>query len=220
VSLFVLQIGVEPLQSELLLQPLPLPEQTWLSQLPPLPQSLLRLHSTQVLLFVLQIGVEPLQSELLLQPLPPPEQTWLLQLPPLPQSLLRLHSTQVLLLQMGVDPPQSLFRVHDPPPSGMAPVPPVVVQVFVVKLHDPPLPQSRSLKHWTHAPSPEQSGAREFLQSLAEAHSTHCPAMLQMCFVGSVQSVAARHWTHMLWAASQSGVAPLHPELDVQLLVH
>jgi hypothetical protein len=66
--------------------------------------------------------------------------------PPLPQSLLRLHSTQVLLLQTGVEPPQSLFLEQDPPPG----VPPVVVQVFVVKLHIPPLPQSRSLKHWTH----------------------------------------------------------------------
>jgi hypothetical protein len=75
----------------------------------------------------------------------------LLQVPPLPQSLLRLHWTQVRLLQTGVEPLQSLLLMHDPPP-GMPPV-----QVFVVRLHVPPL-QSRSLKHWTHAPSPEQSG--------------------------------------------------------------
>jgi hypothetical protein len=138
--------------------------------------------------------------------------------PPLLQSLLRLHSTQVWLLQIGVEPPQSLLRVHDAlPPPGM---PPVVVQVFVVKLHVPPLPQSRSLKHWTHAPSPEQSGAPEFLQSLARAHSTHCPPALQMCFVGSEQSDALRHSTHMFWVVSQSAVLPLHPEFAVQLVVH
>jgi hypothetical protein len=47
-----------------------------LLQVPPLPQSLLRLHWTQVLLLVLQMGVAPLQLELLLHPVvPPPEQT-------------------------------------------------------------------------------------------------------------------------------------------------
>jgi hypothetical protein len=44
-----------------------------LLQVPPLPQSLLRLHSTQVLLFVLHTGVDPLQLELLVQPVPAPE---------------------------------------------------------------------------------------------------------------------------------------------------
>jgi hypothetical protein len=141
----------------------------------------------------------------------------LLQVPPLPQSLLRLHWTQVLLLHTGVDPPQSLLLMHDPPPPG---IPPVVVQTFVVKLHVPPVPQSRSLKHWTQAPSPEQSGAFESLQSAATPHSTHCPPALQMCFIGSVQSEAPRHWTHMLCVVSQSGVAPLHAELALQLLVH
>jgi len=53
-----------------------------LSQLP-LPQSLSRLHSTQVRLLVLQIGVDPLQSVLLPQPVPVPEPP----LPPLPLPL-------------------------------------------------------------------------------------------------------------------------------------
>jgi hypothetical protein len=45
-----------------------------LLQVPPSPQSLVRLHSTQVLLFVLHTGVDPLQSALLLQlPVPAPE---------------------------------------------------------------------------------------------------------------------------------------------------
>src|SRR5262249_54911907 len=97
---------------------------------------------------------------------------------------------------------------------------PVVEQVFVVRLHVPPVPQSRSLLHWTHMPSPVQSGARELVQSFATAHSTHCPAMLQIRFVGSEQSEALLHSTHMLWAVSQCGVAPAQSESAVQLLVH
>ena len=134
--------------------------------------------------------------------------------PPLPQSLLRSHWTHILLLQIGVEPLQSLLLMHDPPPPGMPPV-----QVFVVRLQVPPL-QSRSLKHWMHAPSPEQSGFCALVHWLATAHSTHCPPALQIFFVGSVQSAPLLHSAHKPWVVLQIGVVPLHPEFAVQLLVH
>jgi len=94
------------------------------------------------------------------------------------------------------------------------------VHVFVFWSHVPSMPQSSALKHWTQTPRPEQSGLPEFVQSRAKLHSTHCPAILQNGFAGSEQSEALRHWTHIARAASQNGVAPLHPEFAVQPLVH
>jgi hypothetical protein len=169
-------------------------------------------HCTQTLGPVSQTGVDPLQSPSLWHPELPPVQTLLLH-DALPlQSPSLAHSTHVLLSQMGVEPPQSLSLLHEPPPV-------LPEQVFVTK-SQVPLPQSRLLKHWTHLPSPEQSGAFEFVQSPARAHSTHCPAALQIGLPEPVQSEAPAHCTHSPWAVSQTGVAPLHPELAVQPLVH
>jgi hypothetical protein len=106
----------------------------------------------------------------------------------------------VLLLQMGVEPLQSLLLRHPPPLPPVPPlpvvppVPPPLEQVLVVGSHVPPL-QSRSLKHWTHSPSPEQSGALVLVHSLATAHSTQRPPALQIFFVGSVQSAPLMHAT-------------------------
>jgi hypothetical protein len=130
------------------------------------------------------------------------------------QSPLTTHSTQacVVASHAGVLPAQSAFERQAP--GGR-------LQAFVAMSHLPFVPQSKSEKHSTQTPTPEQYGLPVPAQSLATSHSTHCPAALQIGLAESVQFAAVRHSTHTRGAfVAQKGVGAEHPVFAVHAVVH
>ena len=93
--------------------------------------------------------------------------------------------------------------------------------MFVAIVHLPFEPQSRSDRHSTQAPMPEQMGRPEFVQSLATSHSTHWPAALQIGRPELVQWLAVRHSTQMgVPPVVQWGMAPLQSVFAAHVVVH